>query len=380
MQQKKSSLSKKKLFNKYHTILAVFLMVLCMISITVGFSMRNFALDSYALSPNQFSKSLAASPSEWSFEKSGSVEKITQTASGWVMQAGGNTASTHYARTKYKLPEKAGIAPTRFYMKAEINLPADFYSKQKAGFRIMNTDNFLTTLNGTPVGSVNANEFRTSVYMNSDHSLRIKSQHDQNPAIEFFKLNTQLPVGDHILELSGDVANVVPWYFKLDGNIVASGINRMSPDSVPANERVITRMVAGIDGAASQDSNSVTLTVKNFEISDYDPNSTNNPTATPTPITNTDTTAPTISITSPINNARISKSVSIKTSASDSNGIKKIEILFDGKIIKTCNSTSSCRYTYNSKSASSGNHSIVVNAYDKSSNSNLATTTLSVTK
>lgn len=381
-QKKTSKPSSKKFFNKYHALLVIVIMVLCISSITYSLAMRNLAIDSYASSTDQFSKSLVTSAAEWSFEKSGSVEKITQTATGWEMQAGGVTANTHYSRIKYKLPEKAGIAPTRFYMKATINLPSDFYSKQKAGFRIMNTDNFLTTLNGTSVGSINANEFRTSVYMNSDHSLRIKSQHDQNPAIEFFKLNTQLPVGDHILELSGDVANVAPWYFKIDGKIVASGLNRLSPDTVPANERVITRMVVGIDGAASQSNNSFALTVKEFEISNFDPNTATSttPTVSPTPTTNSDNIPPTLTISRPTNDTKISNSLSIKAKASDDSGIKKITILFDGKVIKTCNSTTSCKYTYNTKSVSSGNHSIVISAYDKSANNNVASTTINVIK
>ena len=46
------------------------------------------------------------------FETSGSMEKITTTTDGWIMQAGGNVASTHYARAKYKLPEAAGAVFT----------------------------------------------------------------------------------------------------------------------------------------------------------------------------------------------------------------------------------------------------------------------------
>lgn len=383
----KKSLSKKKLFNKLHAVLAISLLSLSLLSIAIGYSMKNFALFSYALNSNDFSKSLVTNTSEWSLEKSGTVESITQTASGWVMQAGGNIASTHYARAKYKLPEKAGVAPTTFYMKATINLPTDFYTNQKVGFRIMNTDNFLTTLNGVQVGASSANELRTSVYINSDHTLRIKSQYDPSVSIEFFKLATPLPIGDHTLEFYGDVANVAPWYFKVDGKLIASGVNRLSPDAVPANERVITRMVAGIDGAAGQNSNPFSLTIKNFEISNFDPTAlitptiSTTPTITPTPTTITnDNTPPEITITSPINLTKITSSVSIKTTASDTSGISKINIYFDGKLIKTCTSTTSCSYTYSTRKITSGTHKIDVYAYDKSPQNNYSISTVSVVK
>jgi len=204
------------------------------------------------------------------FEKSGTVENITTTADGWMMQAGGDVASTHYARIKYKLPEAAGVVFTYFYAKAVIVLPADFYTQQKAGFRILNTDNYPTTLNGGSVGASNANELRVSVYMNSDQKLRVLVDHETGLKQTLYTAPAILPTGEHTFELAGDVANVSPWYFKIDGIVVASGTQRLSTDDMANTERVITRIVAGIDGAADQDANSMNLLVKSLEIANYD--------------------------------------------------------------------------------------------------------------
>lgn len=218
-----------------------------------------------------FHTSLGESTDNWSFETSGSMESITETADkGWLLKAGGYDASTHFARIKLKLPERLEIAPTTFYMKAVIELPEDFYNQHQSYFRIMNTDNYLTSLGGINVGAANANEFRTGISIyKSDRLLRVQAVHDNNPSKTFY-VGSQLPTGEHTLELFGDVASVQPWWFKLDGAVVASGVDRLSPDTAPESERLITRLVAGIDGAASQDSNSFSLYLKDFEIANYD--------------------------------------------------------------------------------------------------------------
>ena len=222
----------------------------------------------------------------WEFEKSGSAETITATSNGWICQAGGNTAQTHYARIKYKLPEQTGKVPTTFYMKAVIVLPSDFYDQQQAGFRLLNTDNFGTKLNGERVGASDTNELRTSVYIFSNHRFGIVADHQNVSKKVIYKSSTPLPVGEHVFELYGSVADKAPWYFKVDGNIIASGTERLSPDSVPVDERVVTRLNVGIDGAADQDNRSMNVLVKSFEIADYDMSgSSTQPPATTTPPT-----------------------------------------------------------------------------------------------
>ena len=244
-----------------------------------------------------FIKRLAPGDSAgWSFDKSGTIESITATSEGWVCKAGGDAAKTHFARIKYLLPERAGKVLTTFYMKAVIVLPPDFYTQQKSSFRLMNTDNYGTTLNGAQVGAHNSSELRTAVYINSDQSLSVIANHQNASKKEFYK-TSRLPVGEHTLELYGSLSEVAPWYFKIDGVVKASGTARLSPDSVPVNERVATRLMVGIDGAAGQDSNSMNLLVKSFEVADYDMSGSNPNPPTPTTIaptaTFTKTPAPT---------------------------------------------------------------------------------------
>ena len=237
-----------------------------------------------------FYKHLAPGDSAaWTFQTSGSVESITATSDGWVCKAGGNVAGTHYARIRYMLPEKAGKVLTTFYMKAVIVLPPDFYTQKKSGFRLLGTDNFGTTLNGVKVGAASSGELRTAVYFYSDHYLRIVAEHEDVGKKVFYKSSALLPVGEHTFEFYGSLSEVAPWYFKLDGAVVASGVERLSPDSVPVKERVATRLYVGIDGAPDQDQNPMSVLVKSFEVAEYDRSGANPKPPTPTPIQPTQT-------------------------------------------------------------------------------------------
>lgn len=218
-----------------------------------------------------FETSIPADSVGWSLDTSGTMESVVKTTEGWQCTAGGNTASTHYARIKYKLPEQAQRVLTKFYMKAVVVLPSNFYSQQEAGFRLMNTDNYGTTLNGSPVGTTSIDELRAAVYFNRDGSVAINAKYENHQSKELWRsLPMQFATGQHTFELYGDLASVSPWYFKADGVVLASGIDRFSTDDVPVNERVATRMVAGIDGAASQDTKPLNVLIKSFEIADYD--------------------------------------------------------------------------------------------------------------
>lgn len=247
-------------------------------------------------------------------QTSGAQETIAIGNGGWIMTAGGYVASTHYARLKYNLPELANIAPTTFYLRADVVLPADFYTRQTVGFRIVNIGNSGATLNGQPVGSSSSTVLFTSVYFNSDHFLRVVTSYGSSSQ-EFYKHPVQLPVGKHTFELYGDVANVAPWYLRVDGVQVASGVARLSLSAVPASERVVTRAVAGIDGAAGLSTNSLSVQINELAFADYDVNAvtpsntaTSVPTSTPTTIPSvtstpvvlpTSTTQPTITLPVP---------------------------------------------------------------------------------
>jgi len=282
----------------------IYRLISIVVTLTLAFAGYTRTQASALALESPFAKHLTPGDSTgWNFETSGSAEKITTTTDGWIMQAGGNVASTHYARAKYKLPEQNGLLLTTFYMKAVVVLPADFYTQQKAGFRIMTTDNYATTLNSVSVGATNANELRTGVYIYSDHGFGVNTTHQNGGVKTLYRTTTPLPVGEHTLELFGDVSAVAAWYFKVDGQMVASGVDRLSPDDTPVNEQVITRFVAGIDGASDQSDNAMNVTVKSFDIANYDmsgaspapipPTATpTNPPATPTPVPATPTPLP----------------------------------------------------------------------------------------
>jgi hypothetical protein len=240
------------------------------IALTVATFSSALASNTFAQTAQIYRNLSVTNSTGLNFETSGAMEKINTTSDGWMMQAGGDVASTHYARARYRLPEAEGVVLTYFYAKAVIVLPPDFYSQQKASFRILNTDNYPTTLNGASVGASNANELRVAVYIFSDHKLRVQVNHETGTKLTLYTAPTVLPTGEHTFELAGDVANAAPWYLKVDGVVVASGVQRLSTDDMADSERVITRIVAGIDGAADQDTNSMNLLVKSLEFANYD--------------------------------------------------------------------------------------------------------------
>lgn len=384
------------------------LFIISLIIIGIGFilvgwkwfkdsSARTLGLSTQSVPAGSFYKSLTNSYSEWNFETSGTAEKITTTSNGWILQAGGNVASTHYARIKYKLPERVSLAPTTFYMKSVVELPSDFFTQQKASLRVMTTDNYPTAINGVYVGATTIDELRTAVYIDTTHHWRILATHENHPTKTLWLSTAPISTGSHVLEFFGSVSEVAPWYFKVDGVTLASGISRLSPDTVPVAERVITRMIAGIDGAASQDYQSMYLTVNNFEIADHNPSTAPvptavittaptfapptsvPPTAAPTPTPVGDNTPPVISVSSPLSGALIVSNLYFSAKASDASGIKSIEFWFDAKKIKTCFS-STCSTTQKFNNLAPGSHTVTVYATDKSANKNKAKTTILVTK
>ncbi len=254
--------------NSYKFRLASFLVIVSVLGIFFVFKKSN--LNSVFAQSGQFYKSVLVDQTGWNTESSGTVESVVKTSGGWLCTAGGEVASTHYARLKYKIPENAGLVLTQFYVKAVIVLPANFYTQQQAGFRILNTDNFTSTLNGQSVGASSADELRTAIYFNSDHTLRINTGYENHQSKELWRSTGQIPVGEHTFELFGNVAEIAPWYFKIDGVTVASGVEKLSTDDLPLSDRVITRIVAGIDGAADQDTKPLSVLVKSVEIADYD--------------------------------------------------------------------------------------------------------------
>jgi hypothetical protein len=82
-----------------------------------------------------------------------------------------------------------------------------------------------------------------------------------------------------------------------------------------------------------------------------------------------DTTAPTVSVTSPSNGAAVSKgsTVSVTASASDGGGVSSVQFLVDGTAVGT-DASSPYTYSWNTSSVSLGSHTLQAKATDASGN------------
>ena len=80
-----------------------------------------------------------------------------------------------------------------------------------------------------------------------------------------------------------------------------------------------------------------------------------------------DTVAPDVAITSPRDGASISDRVTIIASASDDDGISKMELRLDG-VLKVVKTKSSLTCKWNARKASQGAHTISVKAFDAAGN------------
>ena len=93
-----------------------------------------------------------------------------------------------------------------------------------------------------------------------------------------------------------------------------------------------------------------------------------------------DNTAPSIAITSPLNDENVSGVVSILTSVSDNFGISKVEFLIDN-LLKFTDFSAPYSFNWNTAdgNSSNGSHTITAKAYDLPSNPNNSSHTINVT-
>lgn len=92
----------------------------------------------------------------------------------------------------------------------------------------------------------------------------------------------------------------------------------------------------------------------------------------------TDTTPPTVSLTSPLNSSTISGgSVNVSASATDSSGIARVEFLVDGQV-KNTDTTSPYGFFFDSRTLSDGAHTITARAVDNAGLSRTAGVTVNV--
>ncbi|HUP26059.1 MAG TPA: Ig-like domain-containing protein [Candidatus Limnocylindrales bacterium] len=98
------------------------------------------------------------------------------------------------------------------------------------------------------------------------------------------------------------------------------------------------------------------------------PSNTANATTSANPVTQADTVAPSVSLSSPTDGAKIGRSVSVKASAADNIQVTKLEVYIDGSPRTSSTGSNFIGYNWNSRKANPGSHTITVKAYDAAGN------------
>ena len=93
--------------------------------------------------------------------------------------------------------------------------------------------------------------------------------------------------------------------------------------------------------------------------------------------TTSDTTLPSVSLTSPASGATVSGTTAIAASASDNVGVAKVEFYVDGAL-RASDTTSPYSYSWNTTTSSNGSHTVMARAYDAANNSRSASRTVTV--
>ncbi len=98
---------------------------------------------------------------------------------------------------------------------------------------------------------------------------------------------------------------------------------------------------------------------------------------TTTTVPVTDTTPPVVKITNPTNGGAVHGNVSVTVNATDNSGNANIALsLYVDGALKASGTGSSLSYSWNSKKANAGNHTIQAVARDKAGNTSTATETV----
>lgn len=90
-----------------------------------------------------------------------------------------------------------------------------------------------------------------------------------------------------------------------------------------------------------------------------------------------DTTAPSVSITSPANGATVSGTVNVQATASDDTSLSKVEFYVDG-VLKASDTATPYSYSIDTSTLTNGSHTLVAKAYDTSNNSSSNSRTVTV--
>ncbi len=180
----------------------------------------------------------------------------------------------------------------------------------------------------------------------------IKNNDSRRCPLSTFKLTPNVPAGLNQYpaeEISHDIAA---------GSSVSSSFSITSSYSTPLGSYSIIETAENVLLGSLKSTATVNLTINS----------------------NQDTTAPTITVT-PTNGAKVTKTLKITGSATDSqSGVREIRLFVDGGLLKTCNvaPVSPCSYSMSGSLLSSGTHTVTVEAEDNAGNQ--STQSVSVTK
>jgi subtilisin family serine protease len=136
---------------------------------------------------------------------------------------------------------------------------------------------------------------------------------------------------------------------------------QFSWDTTSVVDGNVVLSATAVDGTGNQGvSSNVTVTVKNQT----------------TPLV-TDNAAPTVSISKPVNGAKVTGTVTIAISANDDVAISKVSLSIDGKLV-SATTAKTISYSWNTRKVAAGSHSIQAIATDTSNKT--STMTIQVTK
>jgi hypothetical protein len=210
----------------------------------------------------------------WANETSGDVERFADRGTHLECHAGGDSAGTHYARVRRKLPERDDVAIRQgFSLEGAFELPPNFYDRHESYMRVLTAENTRGTYrsSGSSVGTSSSDEWRVgfAIY-GGDGRFRLISDHQNHDNIVLWTASERLPTGHHVVRF-----DFVPsrgtdgaWALHIDGELVggATGV-RTVPTSVADDDVVITRVGGCIDGASQQDEESVQVDLYSLSVS-----------------------------------------------------------------------------------------------------------------
>lgn len=186
--------------------------------------------------------------------------------------AGGYEAYTHFARIRRKIPRHDGYAASGLMItEMDYELPADFYDRQDSYMRILTLDNYPTEdPDGKTWGANDDDEWRIGFLLYDDQMFRLISEHQNNDKIVLWEASERIPTGRHSVkvEFYPSQGSSGYWNLYLDGEHVAgeSGVQTV-PSSLHPDEVVMTGVGGCLDGAARQDSRTVSMRVYTIEFS-----------------------------------------------------------------------------------------------------------------